>query len=321
MTTRAAAALIAALTQPAFGQTVDLPSNAALTLNDVTASGSYALPIGPWSDGEIPTDRRDGTVTRQIWRIPGTGLTTEQIAAPLRIQLREDGWEIPLDCETDACGGFDFRFGTEVLPAPQMLVDLGDFRVLSARKEDAALSLFISRTGGAGYIQLIQLGGTAPTPEAPRAAPVRSVSRSGPGGEAAANQPRALQATTGDIQTDLDTIGRAILADLDFATGSAALSEGPYAALEALAAYLSDYPSRRIALVGHTDAEGSLEANVALSRRRAQAVRTRLIERYDIAAERLEADGIGYLSPIASNLSEIGRTANRRVEAILISTE
>ncbi len=320
MTARAAAVLCAVLSGPALAQTVDLPANAVLTFNERAAAGSYALPIAPWTGEEVPADRRDGTVTRQIWRIPGTGLTTQQIAAPLRIQLRDDGWEIPLDCDTQSCGGFDFRFGTEVLPAPQMLVDLGDFQVLSARKDEAALSLFISRTGGAGYIQLIQVGGTAPAPEAPRAAPVRPTPEARSGAETPAGQ-RLLQATTGDIVADLNGIGRAILADLDFATGAANLSGGSYASLEDLAAYLSDNPARRIALVGHTDADGALEANVALSRRRAQVVRTRLIEAYGIAAARLEAEGIGYLSPIASNLTETGRTANRRVEAILISTE
>jgi OOP family OmpA-OmpF porin len=47
-------------------------------------------------------------------------------------------------------------------------------------------------------------------------------------------------------------------------------------------------------------------------------VRVRLIEEYGIAAARLEAQGIGYLAPIASNLSAEGREANRRVEVVLL---
>jgi OOP family OmpA-OmpF porin len=69
-------------------------------------------------------------------------------------------------------------------------------------------------------------------------------------------------------------------------------------------------------IVGHSDNQGSLEANIALSKRRAEAVRTALITR-GVAAERLEAHGVGYLAPVSTNLTEAGRTLNRRVELVL----
>jgi len=74
----------------------------------------------------------------------------------------------------------------------------------------------------------------------------------------------------------------------------------------------------RIALVGHTDTVGGLQGNIALSRERAQAVRQRLIDDYDIAPERVEAEGTGYLAPLATNRTAEGREANRRVEAVLL---
>ena len=77
----------------------------------------------------------------------------------------------------------------------------------------------------------------------------------------------------------------------------------------------------RIALVGHTDATGSLEANVAVSRARAVSVRERLIADYGVDATQMDAEGMGYLAPVASNLTPDGRERNRRVEAVLLNVE
>ena len=80
-------------------------------------------------------------------------------------------------------------------------------------------------------------------------------------------------------------------------------------------------PNLRVALVGHTDTVGGLDTNIALSRARAQSVRDRLISAFDADATRLDAEGMGYLSPIAPNLTEEGRRQNRRVEVILVREE
>ena len=111
------------------------------------------------------------------------------------------------------------------------------------------------------------------------------------------------------------------MSDLRFETGSSALGDGEYESLAALADYLKSDGTKRVALVGHTDAEGSLAANIAVSKRRATSVLERLVTSYGVAAAQLEAEGMGYLAPIASNQTDQGRTVNRRVEAILVSTE
>ena len=85
-----------------------------------------------------------------------------------------------------------------------------------------------------------------------------------------------------------------------------------------MAAFLNAQPSVRVALVGHTDSVGSLSGNIALSKRRAQSVRQRLIDAHGIEAARMQAEGMGYLAPVASNLAETGRDQNRRVEVILL---
>ncbi len=73
-------------------------------------------------------------------------------------------------------------------------------------------------------------------------------------------------------------------------------------------------------LLEDTDADGDLALNVALSKRRAASVLERLVSDYNVARRQLQAEGVGYLAPIANNLTEVGREANRRVELVLLST-
>lgn len=290
---------------PAFAQDLSLPQGAALTREVVQKQGAYPLPVGPWTEvSGTRTQRIEGSVRAQSWRIDAAGLTPLQLMMPLREQLRDASFDIALDCIAADCGGFDFRFETFVLPAPDMFVDLTDFHFLSATgPAGQAVSILTSRDKNAGFIQIIRAGDAGGIVRA-TAPPVR------PAGTAAVG-----------IAAQLETDGRAVLADLEFQTGSASLGEGEIASLEALADYLENNPSRRILFVGHTDAVGSLEGNQALSRQRATAAVTYLSTRRTIPASQIGADGVGYLAPIASNLNAEGREINRRVEVILVSTK
>jgi OOP family OmpA-OmpF porin len=151
-----------------------------------------------------------------------------------------------------------------------------------------------------------------------RAAPSGSTPVAGSSGPVLREpSPRSL----GDFGARLEADGRVILSDLSFDTGSAQLGEGSYSSLRALAEYLEANQGRRVALVGHTDAEGSLDGNITLSRRRAGSVLERLVSDYGTRRAQLDAQGMGYLAPIATNLTAEGREANRRVEVIIVSTE
>lgn len=71
-------------------------------------------------------------------------------------------------------------------------------------------------------------------------------------------------------------------------------------------------------MVGHTDNVGQLPANIDLSRRRADAVAAVLVRDYGIARDRLTANGVASLVPVASNGAEAGRAKNRWVERKLV---
>ncbi len=308
-----------------------LPTNAAETASVLSRGEGFALPLGPWTSEGLPTREIDGDVEMRAWRIGGTDSTPRQILAPLRSQIEAEGYEIVFGCADSACGGFDFRFALEILPAPDMVIDLGDFRAMSAirpaedgRGEEALFAL-ASRTSRTAYLQITHVapGGTmqrrdtaargSPPQVPPGAEPTAALP------DRAAPPPAAPseQVAPGTIGAVLLAQGHAALEDLNFPTGSTELSDGDYASLQALAAFLSENPGARVTLVGHTDAEGSLEVNVGISRQRADAVRRRLVERYGADPAQLGAEGMGWLAPRASNLSEAGREANRRVEAVL----
>ena len=114
--------------------------------------------------------------------------------------------------------------------------------------------------------------------------------------------------------------GHFVLEDLRFQTGSSTLGEGPFDSLRLLAEFLKSHPEKHATLVGHTDAEGSLSGNIALSKKRARSVKARLVSQYNIPSDQISAEGNGYLSPRSTNETEDGRTKNRRVEVILTST-
>jgi len=84
--------------------------------------------------------------------------------------------------------------------------------------------------------------------------------------------------------------------------------------LREIAAALKGHPDWKLRIDGHTDGIGSDTANLDLSRRRAAAVKTALVKRYGIAADRLSTGGFGESQPKADNATPEGRALNRRVE-------
>ncbi len=107
------------------------------------------------------------------------------------------------------------------------------------------------------------------------------------------------------------------LRELNFSTGSAALSTEATATSTALAALLNQYTTARIRIVGHTDNIGVESANQQLSMDRAEALRQSLITQ-GIAADRIEAAGMGSVQPVGDNGSESGRSENRRIDIEVI---
>jgi OOP family OmpA-OmpF porin len=198
-----------------------------------------------------------------------------------------------------------------VIPEPEMHVDMGDFRFLSAERGDEVISILVSRSAFSAFVQVTRV-----TP-----APLLDASVQAAVDLDKPELPRGLdKGPATSIGAALDVQGSAVLDDLVFASGAATLSDGDYPSLAAVAAWLQANPDATIALVGHTDASGSLAANIALSERRAEAVAQAMVDLHGADPVRIAAEGVGFLAPRATNQTDEGRQKNRRVEVIVTST-
>ena len=297
---------------------------AEMTTERRETPGSYRMPVGPWRAIGGATVLAEGAVRQSAYRIAIGDGTTQSLLADLRGQLTKAGYQVLFECDAAKCGGFDFRFDTNVLPEPEMHVDLGDFRYLAAKRDGAEqpdfVSLLVSRSRDSGFVQVFRVGKPEPGVAANPVEPAQDLDPALlPLPDPATTEPAIVPAS--NLAQALDQLGHAALDDLAFATGTADLAPGTYPSLVALADYLTANPARQVALVGHTDAAGALAANVALSKRRAASVRARLIGDLGVDPGRVSAEGVGYLAPRADNLTVAGRAQNRRVEVVLTSTQ
>jgi outer membrane protein OmpA-like peptidoglycan-associated protein len=295
---------------PAAALDLDWPVGAERTLSETDRVAGFRIATGPFDGSAVPVIELSGDLSQQIWTLPGETGDPARMLAAIEDQLTAQGYTIGFACADSTCGGFDFRFSLPIGDGPLMHVDLGRFHYLTATRASAVgadhLAVTISQGGQLGYVHLARV-----TPAGALPVPVTSSTR---------------QTDLPQGGTDAETLiaqliarGSAVLGDVTFATGASALAGGTVESLETLAAYLAEDPRRRIVLVGHTDTEGSREANIAVSRARAEAVRAYLIDALGAAPAQIEAEGIGYLAPLASNSTATGREANRRVEVVLIA--
>jgi outer membrane protein OmpA-like peptidoglycan-associated protein len=296
---------------PASALDLSLTGEAEETIRRSEADATLHLAIGPWVDGRVKSVTVRGPFVQSAWRLSGLEPDTARLTEDLRAQFEAQGYEVLFSCQTAECGGFDFRYNAGILPAPEMYVDLGDFRYLVARKGqgDAVehLALVVSRSNGTGHVQLTRIGAVGVDRPVVLAEPLAQTP------VLMVDRPRE---TAPGIIDSLDQGLPIVLEDLVFAPGSAQLEGGAFASINDLAAWLEARPEARLVLVGHTDDIGSLETNVKVSRLRAEAVRQKLLAQGGFAPERLWAEGAGFLSPRRSNQTEEGRKMNRRVEAV-----
>ena len=110
-----------------------------------------------------------------------------------------------------------------------------------------------------------------------------------------------------------ETLGNRIV---EFESGSTNLTPMGLGILDDMAGVLQRVGDKPVLITGHTDNVGNSTANLALSNKRAEAVKQYLIGR-NINASRLSTTGKGDSDPIASNDNEEGRTRNRRIEFTL----
>ncbi len=124
---------------------------------------------------------------------------------------------------------------------------------------------------------------------------------------------KGAEGASKQLAAQLERGEKARIYGIHFDLDSDALRDDSKAALESIAKLARENPAWRFVIEGHTDATGSAEHNMALSERRAAAVKAWLVKA-GIAAQRLEPQGFGATKPVGSNDTGMGRAQNRRVE-------
>ncbi len=118
--------------------------------------------------------------------------------------------------------------------------------------------------------------------------------------------------------TEFDAKGHKVIEGLSFDTGKATFKLDSIEALYEIVKLMLANINLKIEIQGHSDSTGNYDANMRLSERRANSLRTFLLL-FGIADSRMVVKGYGPDKPIADNNTPAGRVKNRRLELVKIA--
>ncbi|WP_299398295.1 OmpA family protein [uncultured Gelidibacter sp.] len=121
-----------------------------------------------------------------------------------------------------------------------------------------------------------------------------------------------------DLRRKLISEGRISTNGILFNSGSSKIKPQSLGIILQISQVLRQDENMKLNIVGHTDSDGSSDANLKLSKERAQAVKDALVNLYNIPESRLQSDGKGASNPVADNTTPDGKAQNRRVEFITL---
>ena len=222
--------------------------------------------------------------------------------------LARAGFTTQYSCEMSACdkAGIRDRLGRELVE-PRKWQANGADPAGSIDRDVRFISATLSRSGQDSHVLLF-----VAEPNSIWGAPavVELVV------EPAAMEGGKVLVNTDALRKALSTDGKVPLYGIYFDTGKARLRAESKPQLAEMARLLQGQPGLKVLIVGHTDNQGSIAGNLALSQQRAEAVVSALVQEHHVDAGRLAARGIANFAPVASNGAEAGRARNRRVELV-----
>ncbi|MEX0289428.1 MAG: OmpA family protein [Flavobacteriaceae bacterium] len=119
-----------------------------------------------------------------------------------------------------------------------------------------------------------------------------------------------------DLRRKLLAEGRISTNAILFDSGSANLQPQSMGVIRQISQVLQQEAGLSLNIIGHTDSDGDEGTNMTLSKKRAEAVKSALVNVYNISASRLTADGKGESDPVGDNGTADGKAQNRRVEFV-----
>lgn len=125
-----------------------------------------------------------------------------------------------------------------------------------------------------------------------------------------------LASSEDDLRSKIMKEGRFSTNAILFATNSSSIKPESNDIISQIAGVLKQESSLKLKIIGHTDSEGKKDANLTLSKQRAESVKNELVKKYVINSSRLSTDGKGDTEPISDNSTTNGKSQNRRVEFV-----
>jgi outer membrane protein OmpA-like peptidoglycan-associated protein len=258
----------------------------------------FSLPLGPVDEENTITKNQhlEGKITRIVYVAPA-GRTVLEVFRNYQAALKKGGFEALFTCGPQGCG-------STIANAYANSGDNADYwgpehgiHYISAKlgrpEGDVYVSLLVDDQGGDSRanaeLYLIEVK------------PMES---------------DLITVNAASLANDINRTGHASVYGIYFDTGKADIKPESDATLNEIAKLLQGDPTLKLYVVGHTDNQGTLDLNMDLARRRAEAVLAALTTKYAVPASRLKAYGCGPYAPVASNDSEDGRAKNRRVELV-----
>jgi OOP family OmpA-OmpF porin len=290
---------------------------------DIKQFDSVDIPTSSFSKFNLTTGKREfanppvvaeGRRTRIWYEAPGN-TSSVQVFRNYAAELTAQGFTLLYDSTKDAklgkwngyLNGFSFQKAPLATNRSQFVFTgaaMDNINTLSAQRE---------RQGQTTYVHLVTVQWDKPnvTFKAQRGAYVALDVV-----DVGSLKQDMVAVSASDMSKAIASTGRIALYGILFDTAKAELKAESKPAMQEIANLLKSEPSLKLRVVGHTDNQGALDSNIALSKRRAEAVTAALTSSYGVAANRLSAFGVADLAPVASNSGEEGRAKNRRVELV-----
>lgn len=336
-----AAALVATLAGPASAQTrvpaqdikgltdpagLKRYAGAVLLYRDDAAYDELRFPaakVVSQSDDKLVAPRsldRAGQRTALQYVAPA-GRSSLEVLRGYQQELKAAGFETAFECAGDACGGsniFAYSLPRSLLPGgwAGKVGDNSPAACASGTLADLRYALLDNKATGAGMAVMTWnpdiTSAYCDEKEFQKRTTITVVRV-----EPKAREQQMETMSSSEIAKGLDANGKVAIYGILFDTGKADIKPDSKASLDQIGALLKQQAGLKLHVVGHTDNAGNLPANIDLSRRRADAVAAALARDYGIARDRLTANGVASLAPVASNGSDAGRARNRRVELVL----
>lgn len=283
-------------------QLVGPVSGTSVMHNETVEFGRYNFAAGPEEKKTVAkVAQLEGRRSAILYTAPGK--SSFQIFSVYRDLLKEKGYEIVFSCEGAACGDsfsgawydlnpFESNYGWNNSYAITAGSAASQF-YLAARKKNAGGEVYVSVYTNTGRWSYPVYRVDVALPETMKTGVVQA----------------------SKIEEAIKAEGRMAFYGITFDTGSSAIKAESGPVLAELAAFLKKASGQTFYVAGHTDDEGDLQANMKLSRERAEAVVKDLVSR-GVPAAALSAQGAGPVSPVATNFTPEGRALNRRVEIV-----